>query len=273
MAAHPVAFAGFFAHTGALDDPYARLERTATVMNAIAFGTRAQADRLTAHVRAMHRACAASCPSRPARSRPARPTAATTPSTCCGSSARWPSRRCSSTTSTPARSRATRRTSCGATTASSGACSACASATCPRDIDGFEAYMAERYASPELVVTPQARELAIDIVLRPPVPLHLRPRARAGQPDHGRAAAAAPCASSTASPGTRARRRAARRRGVRQARASCPCCPSACGCCRSPAPPSSRRLARQLAVHAAPDARAGCPPAARAGAAPRGASW
>src|SRR6478735_715513 len=54
MAAHPVAFAGFFAHTGALDDPYARLERTATVMNAIAFGTRPQADRMTAHVRAMH---------------------------------------------------------------------------------------------------------------------------------------------------------------------------------------------------------------------------
>jgi len=45
----------------------------------------------------------------------------------------------------------------------------------PRDIDAFEAYMAERYASPELVVTPQARALAIDIVLRPPVPLHLRP--------------------------------------------------------------------------------------------------
>ena len=45
----------------------------------------------------------------------------------------------------------------------------------PQDIEGFEAYMAERYASPELVVTPQARELAIDIVLRPPVPLHFRP--------------------------------------------------------------------------------------------------
>ena len=39
MAAHPVAFAGFFAHTGALDDPYARLQRTATVMDAVAFGT------------------------------------------------------------------------------------------------------------------------------------------------------------------------------------------------------------------------------------------
>src|SRR5688572_4323000 len=55
MAAHPVAFAGFFAPPGALAGPYARLERTATVMNAIAFGTRRQADRLTAHVRAMHR--------------------------------------------------------------------------------------------------------------------------------------------------------------------------------------------------------------------------
>ena len=55
MAAHPVAFAGFFAHTGALDDPYARLQRTATVMDAVAFDTKARADKLTAHVRAMHR--------------------------------------------------------------------------------------------------------------------------------------------------------------------------------------------------------------------------
>src|SRR3954447_23032554 len=55
MAAHPVAFQGFFAHTGALDDPYARLKRTATVMDAVAFGSKRRADRLTAHVRAMHR--------------------------------------------------------------------------------------------------------------------------------------------------------------------------------------------------------------------------
>src|SRR5919202_6721864 len=54
MAAHPVAFEGFFAHTGALDDPYARLRRTARVMNAVAFGTRAEADRRTRRVRAMH---------------------------------------------------------------------------------------------------------------------------------------------------------------------------------------------------------------------------
>src|SRR5919205_1878580 len=55
MAAHPVAFAGFFAHTGALDDPYARLRRTGLVLDSIAFRSREEADRLTAHVRAMHR--------------------------------------------------------------------------------------------------------------------------------------------------------------------------------------------------------------------------
>src|ERR1043165_7671332 len=54
MAAHPVAFQGFFAHTGALDDPYARLARTATVLDAVAFGTREKADRLTRRVRTMH---------------------------------------------------------------------------------------------------------------------------------------------------------------------------------------------------------------------------
>ena len=41
QAAHPVAFEGFFAHTGALDEPYERLARTAAVMNTIAFGSRA----------------------------------------------------------------------------------------------------------------------------------------------------------------------------------------------------------------------------------------
>src|SRR3954451_20598531 len=55
MAAHPVAFQGFFAHTGALDDPYARVRRTAGVLDAVAFGSRANADRLTARVRAIHR--------------------------------------------------------------------------------------------------------------------------------------------------------------------------------------------------------------------------
>ena len=55
QAAHPVAFAGFFRHTGSLDEPYQRLERTAEVMDTIVFGPRAKADRMTRRVRAMHR--------------------------------------------------------------------------------------------------------------------------------------------------------------------------------------------------------------------------
>jgi uncharacterized protein (DUF2236 family) len=54
QAAHPVAFAGFFAHTGSLDDPYARLQRTAQVMDLVAWGPREEADAATARVRAIH---------------------------------------------------------------------------------------------------------------------------------------------------------------------------------------------------------------------------
>ncbi len=54
QAAHPVAFAGFFAHTGALDDPYERLNRTTLIMNAVGFGTTEAADRATRRVRSMH---------------------------------------------------------------------------------------------------------------------------------------------------------------------------------------------------------------------------
>jgi uncharacterized protein (DUF2236 family) len=56
QAAHPLAVAGLLAHSNALDDPYERLARTAQIMSAVTFGTRAEADRLTRKVRAMHRA-------------------------------------------------------------------------------------------------------------------------------------------------------------------------------------------------------------------------
>ena len=47
QAAHPVAFAGFFASTGALADPYARLRRTADVIDTVVFGEREAADAAT----------------------------------------------------------------------------------------------------------------------------------------------------------------------------------------------------------------------------------
>jgi len=55
QAAHPLAVSGLLAHSSGLDEPYERLERTAMVMNTIAFGSREDADRVTAHVRAMHK--------------------------------------------------------------------------------------------------------------------------------------------------------------------------------------------------------------------------
>ncbi len=55
QAAHPLAVAGLLAHSTALDEPYDRLARTARVLSTIGFGSRRDADRVTAHVRAMHR--------------------------------------------------------------------------------------------------------------------------------------------------------------------------------------------------------------------------
>src|SRR5213082_4279252 len=55
QATHPLAVTGLLAHSSAIDEPYDRLARTAQVMSTIGFGSRADADRLTKHVRAMHR--------------------------------------------------------------------------------------------------------------------------------------------------------------------------------------------------------------------------
>ncbi|HXE45362.1 MAG TPA: oxygenase MpaB family protein [Conexibacter sp.] len=55
QAAHPVAWAGFFAQTAAKDEPYERLHRTAQIVDLVVFGPRAEAERATRRVRAMHR--------------------------------------------------------------------------------------------------------------------------------------------------------------------------------------------------------------------------
>ena len=88
----------------------------------------------------------------------------------------------------------------------------------PRDIDAFEAYMADMYASGELFVTPAARELAIDIVLHPPVPLAARPLVELVNQITVGLVAGRPPPPVRLPLGPAARRRAARRRGVRQAR-------------------------------------------------------
>ena len=62
QAAHPLAVSGLLAHSDSLDDPYDRLARTAEVMSTIGFGSRAEADRVTRRVRAMHRRVSGTIP-------------------------------------------------------------------------------------------------------------------------------------------------------------------------------------------------------------------
>lgn len=54
QAAHPVMFEGFYQETSSSSDIHGRLRRTAYVMNTIYYGSRDEADRLTAAVRQMH---------------------------------------------------------------------------------------------------------------------------------------------------------------------------------------------------------------------------
>ena len=54
QACHPLAFAGLTANTQGRDAPFRRLVHTAKTMETVFFGSRADADRQTARVRAMH---------------------------------------------------------------------------------------------------------------------------------------------------------------------------------------------------------------------------
>jgi uncharacterized protein (DUF2236 family) len=54
QATHPLAFAGLIANTQGLEAPFRRLARTAKTMEQVYFGSRAEADRVTERVRAMH---------------------------------------------------------------------------------------------------------------------------------------------------------------------------------------------------------------------------
>jgi uncharacterized protein (DUF2236 family) len=174
QAAHPVAFAGFFAHTGALDEPYERLGRTAKVMNTIYFGPRAEADRLTRRVRAMHARVRGELAEPAGRFPAGTPYAADDPelllwilATIADSSllvyqkyvgldrderdAYWQDFKLV------------------------GTLFALRDDEMPGSIEDFDAYMAQMLASGDLCLTPEARELGKQIVMRPPVPLRFRP--------------------------------------------------------------------------------------------------
>jgi uncharacterized protein (DUF2236 family) len=175
MAAHPVAFQGFFAHTGALDDPYARLQRTAVVMDAVAFGTRAEAERLTRRVRAMHRRVRGELTEDAGRFPAGTPYRGDDPELLLWILAALADSAQRVYSKYVERLDRDARDALWADYRVVGHHFGLDAADMPADSEAFDAYMAGMLASGDLFVSDRARELAIDIVLRPPVPARFRP--------------------------------------------------------------------------------------------------
>jgi uncharacterized protein (DUF2236 family) len=175
QAAHPVAFAGFFAHTGALDEPYERLNRTARVMNTIVFGPRAEADRMTRRVRAMHRRVRGELPEAVGPWPAGTPYAADDPALLLwilatlvdsallvyGKYVRPLSR--------------DERDAYWQDYKVMGRLFGLRDDEMPATIEDFDAYMHDMVRSDDLHVSAEARELSVQIVMHPPVPLVARP--------------------------------------------------------------------------------------------------
>lgn len=175
QATHPVAFAGFFEATTALEDPYPRLERTARVLQAVIWGTREEADAATAPVRAVHARVRGTLRRDAGRFPAGTPWRADDPelllwiiATLVDSNLLFHDRYVRPL------SRAERE-AYWQDYRTAGELFGLPRSETPADIGAFEAYMARMVASGDLHVGPKARELAIDIVMRVPLPAHLVP--------------------------------------------------------------------------------------------------
>jgi uncharacterized protein (DUF2236 family) len=175
QAAHPVAFAGFFAHTGMFADPYARLRRTAQVMDLIAWGDRAKAERACRRVRGLHRRV------RGELTEPAGPFPAGTPyaaddpglllwvlGTLADSAVLVYERYVGELT-------AEEKDRLWDDYKVVGRLFGLRDEDLPPDFAAFAGYVEGMLTSGDLVVTDEARRIAVEIVMNPPVPLVAKP--------------------------------------------------------------------------------------------------
>jgi uncharacterized protein (DUF2236 family) len=175
QAAHPVAFAGFFMSTGALADPYARLRRTAAVIDIVVFGEREEADAATARVRRVHRRFRGKL-SEPAGRFPAgTPWAADDPALLLWIIATLADSGLVVYERYVRRMTAAERTAYWSDYRLMGTLFGLREHDMPGTYREADHYVREMVGGDVLHVTPEARNLAIDIVLRPPVPFAARP--------------------------------------------------------------------------------------------------
>jgi uncharacterized protein (DUF2236 family) len=170
QAAHPVAFAGFFAHTGALDDPYARLQRTAKVMDLVAWGPRWEADAATARVRAIHAKVRGVIPEDAGPWPAGTPYAADDPELLLWILATLMDSASLVYSKYVARLSPAELDALWADYRVVGGLFGLRDADMPADHAAFRAYMREMLLSGDLHVTDEARKLATRVVFRPPVP-------------------------------------------------------------------------------------------------------
>ncbi len=175
QATHPVAFAGFFAHTGALDEPYERLNRTARVMDTIGFGSREAADRATRRVRAMHRRVSGVITEPAGRFPAGTPYAADDPVLLLWILATLVDSALLVYEKYVRRLSRDERDAYWQDYKVIGRLFGLADDEMPETIEDFDAYMDDFLTGDDLFITDAARELAIKIVMRPPVPLKARP--------------------------------------------------------------------------------------------------
>ncbi len=175
MAAHPVTFEGFFLSTGDLKDPYARLRRTAEVLDVIAWGPKARADTMCRYVRERHGQVTGTLPADAGRFPAGTPYSAADPELLLWVLA------CLVDSSLLVFEKYVRRLSAAEREAYwadyrvMGRLFGLKARDMPRTYLDFEAYMSRMLASGDLHVTDTARELGRQIVLNPPVPLPARP--------------------------------------------------------------------------------------------------
>jgi uncharacterized protein (DUF2236 family) len=175
QAAHPVAFAGFFAHTGSLEAPYERLERTARVLGLIGFGDKAQAQRATRRVRAMHGKVRGELREPAGRFPAGTPYAADDPDLTLWILATLVDSALVVYERYVAELSRQQRDAFWQDYKVIGREFGLSDGDMPDAIEDLEGYVADMISGPDLFVTEEARELALRIVMKPPVPLHTRP--------------------------------------------------------------------------------------------------